>query len=697
MNSYNDNLHSSVVKSLSDQESALNNAEAQLEASIFSLYYAQGAYITAYENLEVDNRSYVYKQNVNKAIIRDSDISTNVLASANQGNTHVAQSISDTAVAAANVQIATNAIVKLASDVGSIYSIVNAADFDTEIYDQAYDAYALMNDTAYLAERTSEKSMLASSYVAEVSASTVAEKAASTDASVKNLLSVLDADFKAISEKLAVDNTNLAAASVNEKVAEGKVEDLEVVNDAAKEGYDLSNKELNLDLVVSLSTDSGMHNDVKVSFEQYTSPFPTTNPTTTDSNGNEIAVDGYPVEAYYIMVVSESKKNIFAISDAEGLITNADTSRFVKVAASGYSPGDPINETLTLNGDGALKDSDGNPISLGDNYVVFVLAVLETGYKKAINNFDDYITAPSAVFALTNQLKAPKAKSIKVTAKETAQDSISLKDGSSKTISVEKQEGQTLGFSIKQIDTGDKALDMQYRCMFLPDNSEFVKGLLTNQKLKDIEHYSEKESSSETQKELSQLKKKIEELTGELNKEEGNDDISNLLEVLNSSIEGKSENEIETLKKSLTGWDSVLDKFNLKKIANKEEAKVLELLHLTIELEIKEIQLIENAVESTLTEERPGFFFNLDIAEQVSAGNYILASPSKKNKTNYSAEIIDGTTDNFGNRLIPGNKYIPVVLAISGSDDPDEVQQFTAALSNFANTNSFYYNYEINS
>ena len=59
------------------------------------------------------------------------------------------------------------------------------------------------------------------------------------------------------------------------------------------------------------------------------------------------------------------------------------------------------------------------------------------------------------------------------------------------------------------------------------------------------------------------------------------------------------------------------------------------------------------------------------------------------------------TTDNFGNRLIHKNTYIPAVLSITDNDSVEENKQFSNALSDFQQTANFTYqatntNYFIN-
>ena len=157
-----------------------------------------------------------------RAAVADSNISTNSLASAEVENTTVVQSVTNSAVSAANIELAANAITKLASDTGSIFSIVNAADFGSQIYDEAKYAKNLMDNTAYLAERASQHAMESSALSAKISSAAVLEKATATDTSIKSLLEVVTAEFEEISEVVDADNEILAEASEKEKKAEGE-------------------------------------------------------------------------------------------------------------------------------------------------------------------------------------------------------------------------------------------------------------------------------------------------------------------------------------------------------------------------------------------------------------------------------------------------------------------------------------------
>jgi hypothetical protein len=59
-------------------------------------------------------------------------------------------------------------------------------------------------------------------------------------------------------------------------------------------------------------------------------------------------------------------------------------------------------------------------------------------------------------------------------------------------------------------------------------------------------------------------------------------------------------------------------------------------------------------------------YFNTNIAEQVTPGNYIIAKfePDDKGNAVYTVTIDGETTDNFGNEIVNGLGYIPVILTV---------------------------------
>ncbi len=428
MNSYNDNLHTVVVNSLFTQELDQKQLKSQKVASMFTLYHAEGATITAEEKLQSDTILLGQKNAVYAQAVDNSNIAINLLSSATQASTYLKQSVTNTSVAAANVQVAGTAILKLASDLGSIFSIVNAADYDTDIYALSEEARKLINHTAYLAEVTSQKAMEASINTSEVSGSIVLSKAKNANGLMSNLLQVVTTDFNNVSQLVANDTANVAATSVVEKAAEGDYEDIVADYAAAANAYTTMNNELNLGLSVNpaiitqtsdipLTAQQKAENVTKrnIVFNAIVSPFNIKN-----------APDNYPVQQYNIIVVPNQKKTVFSITDAENIMLQYP-QRFIPLMVAAPVEGsesvitDGLNaanvvsfssgqislevDFFNIDGDGTvLQDSDGKNVTLGKGYVVFVMAIYAPNYKKKLNNFDDFISAASPRFSLRNPL-----------------------------------------------------------------------------------------------------------------------------------------------------------------------------------------------------------------------------------------------------------------------------------------------------
>jgi len=89
---------------------------------------------------------------------------------------------------------------------------------------------------------------------------------------------------------------------------------------------------------------------------------------------------------------------------------------------------------------------------------------------------------------------------------------------------------------------------------------------------------------------------------------------------------------------------------------------------------------------------KPGFFFNLNMAEQVPDDNYTIATlpDIDGNTTVWLALFGPNSTDNFGNRLMDGTSYIPAVLTASLAEESNQ-DQFLNALSDINATNDFKY------
>lgn len=715
MNSYNENLHSTVLTSLQSQELDEKKKKAQLNAAMFSLYYAEGARITASEKLELANDELTRKAAMKEQAVNNSNIATNLLASAKQQETYVSQSVTNTAVSAANIQNAKNAIVKLAGDMGSVFSMVHAADFGGDIYDHSKTAHQLINKTASKAEKASLEAMEATTLTAQISSKAVSQKAQNTHSAIKNLLEVVSTEFDSISTAVNADNAQVAAANTKEKAAEGILEDFNTDYYASKMAYKLTNKELNLNLKAKANPNS--NDSYTVSWKRIKSPFQ-----------KDSSKPWYPVDDYYIMLVKDEKKSTFNASVAERL-SNESTEKkvFMKIQApsasakAGTKPHpSKLTETLNIS---SLHDSDGDELVRGSNYVVFVFATYNREYKKLINNYEEFLSAPSAPFSLTYSLVAADPSTFVITEEEFESKKTTL-TGEKESDGVEQgtaSESTTQRLSAPQFSTqftfemgekDNKEYQVQYRCMFLPSDVDITKGLLTSAGLRQIAtetkslekitaEYEPKiaalesqmldekigEEISKLQTKMTNLKAQEQELKDKMNPTSPKDPQPTAAE------KKKYQSSLNGILKDLVNTNTKLNKLN-------EIPNAIVALQKNMKSDLDSLQMDDI--------HQAGLFFNLTLAENVSAGNYSPAgkppkktgssatdkkakgTPEKSAPITWAVDLGPQTTDNFGNPLIQGNSYVPVVLTVSTAAE-ENLKQFTNALSDFTMTEPFVY------
>jgi len=683
MNTYDENLRNTVVGTLQTQALEQKSLKSAYNTAAFALYYAQGATITAHEKLEAASQDLSDKSLVKEQAVVTSNISTNLLEAATVANQYIGQSVSNTAVCASNVQIATNAIARLAGDVCNIFSIINAADFHEDIYPPAEDVREMLNKTAYAAEYTSQVAMDASTLTSEVAAANVLSNAKVTNTQMGNLFGIVSADFNTATSLVAADNATLAAASAAEKIDEGELESALVDYNAANAAYDLLNKDLNLKL--KIKTTDAIH--FNVSAQLIKAPFAHFNPT--DFNL-------YPVSSYYVILVKESKQLTFSASMVENILLKYPR-RYADVTPDPFDPKQAgkgksktevllllttINKTIdymdVLPGAGntyVLQDSDGEVIKQGANYVAFLSAVYRDEYKKKINNYDDFLSAPSSPFCFTNKLARVENSAIHIKpinrALQKPEDKKSEDDFKAELERILQNDNIRMDDSgaVYPLDAGasdytykltfkvkeNPVFAVAYRCMFLPYTSLSEK-MLTRASLK---------SFLQEQVALERINNEYDPQIAALGEE---------LARANSAIEQA------TLAKEAK---KVIDDLT---IYSNEIQLLIDILTLEKDLEIANLKEKSN--------DKPGFFFNTALAEQVPTGNY---TPAKQDllepvggEISYHAFIGPATTDNFGNLLIKGSKYIPVILSVSSADEENQTK-YTSALSDFSKRDSFHY------
>jgi hypothetical protein len=683
MNSYNDNLRSTVVNSLQSQYLNQKKLKSQMTAAMFTLYHAEGAAITADEKLDKAQSTLILKRDVKAQAVKNSNIAVNLLASANQADQYFKQSVNNTAVCAANVQVSAKSIVRLSGDIANIAGITGATDLDTDIDGLADNIRFLMNETAKIAELASQFAMESSSLTAEVSSATVLSKAKSTNSLMNNLLQVVSSNYDTASQTVAADNVTLALASGAEKLAEGALEDVSVDYQASRNAYESVNQKLNINLRVphARMTNIGF----TVYFDAIVSAFGFATPEH-NLQANDV-LSTQPVQDYYVVVVKESKQLTFTVSEAENLQMNIGryAKRITKIRRAGHLH---LKHEFAY---GEIQDSDGDAITLGAGYCVFVLAIYKDAYKHALNCFDNFLSASSKSFTLTIKLNAaviPGKTNPIITAPDQLQDIVNFQnhqlsstDNSLAIDTVLPDYWQMLDFyAANSIEN-----QPEYRCMFLPMDKGQVDGFLTQDLLNNL--------VQEQLPLLEDIFADIDAKLADLEKAEADDEVKlgkvtdklrkEILAILTEALSPALFRQIEQiLKDLLTDYKERQDIYQLS-----NQIKTL------IAAQTNFMHLLEQS------EDGQGLFFNVALAEQVTAANYsvavepIVLEDVKKGEVEqlrYLVFIGPETTDNFGNPLVEGNRYMPVILTVS-KKAIDQPENYTSAIATLPSGNYFIY------
>jgi hypothetical protein len=290
-------------------------------------------------------------------------------------------------------------------------------------------------------------------------------------------------------------------------------------------------------------------------------------------------------------------------------------------------------------------------------------------YKKSLNNFEDYLTVASSSFVLTTPLKSPNVGSISVSF-------LSKEDNTANYTT------QVLQFNL--IESNPVKVD--YRCMFLLNNSTKINQTFKTEDLLSVE----KQIVIEINNEINKIKDEEDEIK-QFNNQNLLDSLTNELEDLTEKQTALNQNDTaevaEAKGTSKNDADDALDK----QISDLK-TRIQELTA----IDLRNINPISESQNGQKTTPKPGFFFNQLIAENVTDGNYTVPTANqirfdpKTNKKSVTLPILENTTDNFGNPLIEGHEYIPVILSMASGPKKIRVQ-FSNSISDFKNTATFNY------
>jgi hypothetical protein len=452
MNSHQESLTAVNNEILLQSQQTIYQNKSQMIASMFTFYYAKGAKINAQENLELSNTKIAFQQKIKNAVLKNSSISNDLLNLSQRNAAETNMLVTESSICAANIQIATNAIVKLASDVGSIFSIINASDAGSEIYYLCEEASEYINTTAHQAEILSMEAMELSALAAEITAASNFDLTKKNNDLMNNLLQVVSSEYDSISQTINSDHKKTAVTTTAEKTAEGLLETNYNAFLQAKKTYSFHNKKLNFNLKIPEKerTEAAF----TITFDGFKTPFSSLHK---DKTNPELNHTDPSIKEYQIMIVKEHKKSFFLLADAETLITKTSQHKTILPSTEALSKENKIQ--IGIND---LLDSDGNKIELGQEYSVFLLAVFTEAYKHKRNVFDNYLSAPSASFKLSHTLICPKPEDI-IVSSNTAFNKLS--------------------FTLIEYNN----IKTKYRCIFLPYRKEMLTTRISNINFQNIE------------------------------------------------------------------------------------------------------------------------------------------------------------------------------------------------------------------
>lgn len=398
MNTYHENLQQTVINTLTELANQQAKLTSEKNSAEYNLYYAQGAKVTAADKLNDTKKSTKFADAVNQQSRFNDYQAINLYATVNEFNNDITNSRNNMATVAANLQIASNAIALLASDVGAALNIASASLYKTDTYNRIQEANAYVNEVANEAKSLSMNGMKVSAQTSEIVASELLNQTTALKSQLAQVLKITQAQFDQISAQIITESQILGQVSMQDYQAKGVLVDAKEESDLSKKAYQNSNQQLNYGLIIENASTNGF----TVRFNTLGDPHP-------GFYSDEAKAIRVPSKAefprYLIALVPEDKKSLFSSDQAQQLFaqygdaTIAGT-RFYEVV--GQPAGSSVFKTFEYE-----LDVYGDRIIKGKNYVAYLYIELSTEYKRFIGNFSDLLSAPSAKFVPADSLPEP--------------------------------------------------------------------------------------------------------------------------------------------------------------------------------------------------------------------------------------------------------------------------------------------------
>lgn len=725
MNTYNENLQQTVVNTLSDLALNQSNLDSLKTVAEYTLYYAQGAELTARDKLEGTKEDITTWQNINNQSLINANQVFNLLASATDANADVAVSISNTATAAANVQIASNAISVLASDIGAAFNIATASLYKTDVYEKIHSANSLINEVANESKSISKSAMNASGFTSEITISEVLAQTTGVKAKIDNLFKSTQAQLDKFSKLAITENTQITNASKAERQAEGGLSDARTEKTAIDRAYDNANNQLNQYLIINVV--SGF--EINASFAAL--PLPTfyspqaSLVTIPPANPN-----------YYLTLIPTQNQTMFSIDQVEQLFAQrpvGDNSQFFAI-----TPDVTINLDDSVDASNRVakvpttipltKDAFGNKIQAGTSYVAFLYIELSKQYKQYISNFADLLSAPSQPFTPATTL--PLAQTLLVTPGSTPDadgviwstaqfQSTSIArsaDMSAAAVAANAFSTATAAFTAA-VNGFDKAVAAAATATAASVEAERV-AAAANQALENAntskalaasayqnaQDAANADPNPDTNAALSTAKNALDnaDKEAEVNStaaaqaktaaDDAKGAAANAAAAVAAAKQAVSERQKDVAAATNADADAAIQlEADASAATPSASVSSVSTLYAAAAIQAAKFEyrciLVEESGTPDLhllscpeNQNAPPIYFNRAIAEQVSPANYLVAQTAASG-SGYTILFPPTTTDNFGNMVKPNTLYKPYILTVAGGDSSDQAQ-FTNVLAN---------------
>ncbi|MEO9481946.1 MAG: hypothetical protein ABJG47_00780 [Ekhidna sp.] len=435
-NAYNKELSSSIKNSNKEFIKEQYKLDHKKSASKVSLYYSHGQTEKTENSFISTKEDSLSAEALNDKTVKATNLTENVVLASKQSLQDSSSTTSNVSTAAANMQIAANAITKLASDVAALKSVAKNTANESKILKHTSKANDLIQDAAKKAEEVSLVSMQATIEAAQATASTVVTNADASLDAIKNLHSSTASNYSNLQELTVTDSENLTTARKNEKLASAKFDVTKRQDMAIKTTRGQINKVSNHNLtMIDPQVKEGKNESSLVSAipagDSFTISF--------DSYDNEDKIKDYRLivakyddaEAFDINIAKDlepgtyyqfapskhgnDKKRTYAhtfyLLDAKQHAIPSHHLEVVKEEGNTWRIVDTDKDALVLFNNVVhhlAVDYKGKPIDKGTPYVAYVYVVYKNNYQHSIDSTVGDLSQPSERLTLQEMLYVPE-------------------------------------------------------------------------------------------------------------------------------------------------------------------------------------------------------------------------------------------------------------------------------------------------